>query len=89
MFDAKGKRLAESVTWTSGNEAKASHRPANQIAAKEVGPVRVFAKAGGVRQSFSLEVVPAATVLKSGDGVDRRSGDSAATARTSPTAKKS
>jgi hypothetical protein len=66
VFDAKGKRLDVTVTWASGNEAKATIT-GNQITAKAVGPVRVFAEAGGVRQSFSLEVVPKSTVT-SGDG---------------------
>jgi hypothetical protein len=64
VFDAKGKRLDLPVTWTSGNEAKAVIS-GNQIVAKAVGPVRVFAEAGGVRQSFSVEVVPSPALASS------------------------
>ena len=64
VFDAKGKRLNLPVTWTSGNETKAVIS-GNQIVAKAVGPVRVFAEAGGVRQSFSVEVVPSPALASS------------------------
>jgi hypothetical protein len=86
VFDAKGKRLDVPVTWTSGNETKAVIT-GNRITAKVVGPVRVFAEAGGVRQSFSLEVVPAAA-LSGGDGFVEGQV-LGASAGPSPTAKKS